>query len=214
MKFKATGTINVRSSPSINGNIIQQIPVGTIVESDQYSWKEVALANGVRGYCAANFLQEAPATKWFKPIRSDKFVVTQGFLVPDSVNYPKTGHHPGVDYGTQGEDDVPLYFCSDGEVIEIGINNSFGNYFFYYANEVDKTFLYFHLRDAAPAKGKYNGGVQCGIAGKTGQSQGIHLHLECMKGRKLSSDRATLYTSYSALVAVAENADAFIRARI
>lgn len=151
--------------------------------------------------------------KWHPPIRSDKFRVTQKFLNPDPM-YKITKHHPGTDYGTQGEDNVPLYFCADGEVIESGFRNAFGNYFFFYVPEADRTFIYFHLRDAAPAKGQYRSGDQCGITGKTGMSQGIHLHLECMRGRKTSADRGSLYISKDAIAEAAEDADAFIRSHL
>ena len=152
-------------------------------------------------------------TKRHPPIREDKFRPTQRFLNPDPL-YKITGHHPGTDYGTQGEDSVPLYFCADGEVIENGLHNAFGNYFFYYIPEVDHTFVYFHLRDTAPQKGTYKAGEQCGITGKTGLSQGIHLHLECMKGRKTSADRSRLYISKDAIAEAAEDADTFIRSRL
>lgn len=155
---------------------------------------------------------QSSTAKWHPPIREDKFRSTQKFLNPDPL-YKITGHHPGTDYGTQGEDGVPLYFCADGEVIESDLHNAFGNYFFYYVPEVDRTFVYFHLRDAAPQKGTYKTGTQCGITGKTGLSQGIHLHLECMKGRKTSADRARLYTSKDAIAEAAEDADALIRSR-
>src|SRR3989338_902774 len=155
-----------------------------------------------------------PSTaKWHPPIREDKFNPTQKFLNPDPL-YKITGHHPGTDYGTQGENNVPLHFCADGEVIENGLHNAFGNYFFYYVPEANRTFVYFHLRDAAPKKGIYKAGKQCGITGKTGLSQGIQLHLECMKGRKTSADRARLYISKDAIAEVAEDADALIRSRI
>ncbi|MDZ4247086.1 MAG: hypothetical protein U1D67_08200, partial [Dehalococcoidia bacterium] len=62
-------------------------------------------------------LPEVVKKKWNVPIRADKFKVTQRFLNPDPF-YERTKHHPGTDYGTQGEDNVPLYFCADGEVIE------------------------------------------------------------------------------------------------
>lgn len=153
-------------------------------------------------------------SKWFAPIRVDKFVVTQVFLAPDAATYPITGHHPGVDYGTQGTTDVPLYYCADGEVIESGLHASFGNYFFYFVPSVDRTFVYFHLQDIAPSKGVYNGGAQCGFAGKSGKAFGIHLHLECLKGKKTSADRAKLFTSFASLQNAAEDADAFIRGRI
>lgn len=151
--------------------------------------------------------------KWHPPIREDKFRLTQKFLNPDPI-YKITGHHPGTDYGTQGEDNVPLHFCADGEVIESGAHKAFGNYFFYYVPVADRTFVYFHLRDEAPAHGQYKAGQQCGITGETGMSAGIHLHLECMVGRKTSTDRARLYTSKDELAAAAEDADAFIRSRI
>lgn len=217
MKFKSKDTINLRSGASLNSPAIGKIQAGTIVESDEYNWKAVTLPDGRKGYCAGEYLEKViapPAPKWFAPIRADKFKLTQKFYEADWLNYPKTGHHPGADYGTQGEDNVPLYFCTDGEVIESGVSNYFGNYFFYYVAEVDRTFLYFHLRDKATALGKYKGGVQCGITGKTGLAFGAHLHIECMKGKKTSADRKNLYTSAAALLAAAEDPDAFLRARI
>ena len=153
--------------------------------------------------------------KWHSPIHADKFRVTQKFFTPDSKNYPKTGHHPGTDYGTQGADNIPLFYCADGEVIESGNNHKyFGNYFFYYVPEVDRTFVYFHLRDTAPVKGTYAVGEECGIAGNTGLSFGAHLHLECMKGRQTSADRSRLYSSPDALTVAAEDPDPFIRMRL
>lgn len=221
MKFKTTDSVNLRSEPNVNSLKIGSIPKGVVVESDEYEWKTVTLPDGTKGYCAATYLELVQETttaiksKWSAPIRADKFIVTQKFLSEDKVNYPKTGHHPGTDYGTQGEDNVPLFFCADGEVIETGANHKyFGNYFFYYVSEVDRTFVYFHLRDSLPTKGLHKTGEQCGIVGKTGLSFGIHLHLECIKGRKTSTDRANLYISKSSLVKVAEDADVFIRTRL
>jgi len=224
MKFKATDNINLRSSLGVDSTKIGSIPVGTIVESDEYAWKAVTLPDGKKGFCAATYLQpvqDIPPTpitksKWCAPIRPDKFIkCTRPFLEFNDVDYPKTKHHPGVDYGTKGETDVPLYFCADGEVIESSFDPKFlGNYFFFYVPEVDRTFAYFHLRNAAPAKGQYKVGMQCGIAGQTGYSKGIHLHLECLKGRKTSVNRSSLYSSKEALMTAAEDADVFIKARL
>lgn len=223
MKFKATDNINLRSGPGVDSLKIGNIPAGTVIESDEYSWKAVTLPDGKKGFCAATYLQpiqETPATPtksiWHTPIRSDKFVkCTRPFLEFNDVDYPKTKHHPGVDYGTKGEADVPLYFCADGEIIESGLDPKFlGNYFFFYVPEVDRTFAYFHLRDTAPVKGQYKTGVQCGIAGQTGYSKGIHLHLECLRGRKTSVNRISLYSSKEALMSAAEDADAFIKVRL
>ncbi len=155
-----------------------------------------------------------PKSNYAAPIRADKFIVTQVFNAPDPVNYPITGHHPGVDYGTQGATDVPCFFVTDGEVIESGLHPSFGNYFFYYCPGPDRTFVYFHLRDAAPHVGAYKAGQQAGIVGNTGLSQGTHLHLECMHGRQNSATRSKLLISAAALVVASEDANAFLRARI
>lgn len=222
MKFKATEGIKLRAGPGVDSPQIGSIAAGTILESDEYTWKAVTLSDGKKGYCAATYLEKVPDSPpseikpmWCMPIREDKFVITQKFLSPDAKNYPKTGVHPGVDYGTQGSDNVPLFFCADGEVIECGKDHKyFGNFFFYYVPSVDRTFAYFHLRDAPPTKGTYFAGKECGITGKTGLSFGIHLHLECIKGRKTSTDRAALFTSKSALSSAAEDADAFIRSRL
>lgn len=219
MKFKSTDNVNLRKEPRVDSPKLVVIPAGTIVESDEHAWKAVTLPDGTKGFCSAKYLEEVKeseaTTKWHVPIREDKFIVTQKFLNPDPVTYVKTGVHPGVDYGTQGENDVPLFFCADGEVIEAGANHKFfGNYFFYYIPEVDRTFVYFHLRDNPPVKGTYRDGEQCGITGKTGLSFGIHLHLECIKGRKNSTDRAKLYVSRESISTCAEDADAFIRARL
>lgn len=222
MRFKTTDKIKLRVGPSTNSPQIGSISEGIIVESDEHAWKAVILPDGTQGFCAAIYLEAVSdigispeRSTWHAPIRADKFTVTQAFLAPDKATYPKTGVHPGVDYGTQGATSVPLYFCADGEVIETGADHPyFGNYFFYYVAEVDRTFVYFHLRDTLPTEGLHWAGEQCGIAGKTGLSHGIHLHLECMKGRKTSADRAKLYTSKTALTKAAEDADAFVRSRL
>ncbi len=213
MKLKVTDTLNLRAGPTTTSAIMGKIPAGTVVESDKYSWKFVTLPDGRKGYCAADYL-EPVVSVWSVPIRADKFKLTQTFLNPDPVTYTKTGHHPGVDYGTQGETNVPLFFCADGEVIESGVSTSMGNYFFYYVSDVDRTFAYFHLKDKAPKKGVYKAGEQCGITGNTGLSHGIHLHLECLKGKKTSVERSALYTSKAGIIAAAEDADLFIRARL
>lgn len=213
MKFRATDDLNVRQQPAPTAAIVTTIPKGTVVDGDAATpWKSVTLVDGRKGFCSAQYLQ--PAGAWSRPIRADKFKITQAFLAPDAVTYPRTGHHPGVDYGTQGEDGVQLYYVADGEVIESGVHAQFGNYFFFYVPEVDRTFVYFHLKGSAPAKGQKFAAQVAGICGTTGLSYGIHLHLECMKGKKTSSDRAALYTSFEALKAAAEDADVLIRSKL
>lgn len=217
MRYKTTDRVKLRKTPNLKGEEIEVLAIGTIVDSDEYTWKEVTLKDGRKGYCAAEYLEKdtlLPLSKWFAPIDKNFFVVGQPFLNPDAETYPKCKHHPGVDYPLKGARDIKIYFCADGEVIESGVHSQFGNYFFYYVPEVDRTFAYFHLREIPPKKGKYKAGVQAGFVGTTGKSTGPHLHLECIKGKKTSAERISLYTSKEALMAVAEDADAFIRARL
>lgn len=167
-----------------------------------------AILNGI-----LKIIELLMATKFTHPI-PQKPRITQRFLVADSTNYPKTGVHPGVDYGTQGATMVPVYFVADGEVIESGFHGAFGNYFFLYVPGADRTFAYFHLAGVAPRVGPAKRGVACGFAGDTGQSDGIHLHLECIKGRVTSADRKRLFTSKENVAKYAEDADAFIKERL
>lgn len=160
--------------------------------------------------------------KWHPPIRGDKFSPFKDneFLKYDAETYPATKHHPGVDYSARGENGVTLHFCANGEIIESGhLERSLGNYFCFYVPEVDYTFVYCHLRDKAPADGQYEAGRIAGIAGNTGKSFGIHLHLECIKGRKRFADRMGIYKSEADLLKAAEdgtiqNADTFIKSRL
>lgn len=217
MKFRAKENVNVRSGPSAESAKVSMVPKGDIVESDEYSWKAVTLPNGTKGFCAAEFLepvaQAASAGAWTMPVPPESVRISQKFFEPNP-RYKITKRHPGVDYSTQGKPDVPVLYCADGEVIETGRHAAFGNYFFYYVPAADRTFAYFHLRDAAPAKGAYRSGERCDTAGNTGDSSGIHLHLECMRGRRTSVERGMLYNSAGALLAAAEDADAFIRSRL
>lgn len=166
--------------------------------------------------------KEEEAKKWYVPIRADKFSPYEEneFLKYDPETYPTTKHHPGIDYRTHSTNDVSLHFCADGEIIESGfLPKSLGNYFCFYVPEVDHTFIYCHLCDTPPPKGKYNVGVQAGIAGTTGKSTGIHLHLECIKGRHTFASRMQIYTSETNLLQAAKdgtikNADAFIRSNL
>lgn len=161
-------------------------------------------------------------SKWHPPIHPDKFSTNKEneFLKFDPETYRTTKHHPGVDYATHGDIDVPLHFCSDGEVIESGyLENSLGNYFCFYIPEIGHTFIYCHLRDKAPIKGIYKVGELAGVAGNTGKSYGVHLHLECIKGRKTFADRMQIYTSEANLLQAAKddiikNADEFIRSHL
>lgn len=152
--------------------------------------------------------------RWYSPIEDRFFKVTQEWLAHDAESYPKTQTHPGVDFGTQGTKNVKLFFCADGEVIESGFHKSFGNYFFYFVESVNKTFVYFHGANNAPEKGIYKGGEYAMTCGETGLHFGIHLHLECINGRVDSAKRSQLYTSKQAIIDCSEDAYLFLKERI
>ncbi len=165
----------------------------------------------VTGELEQCFIPTQKDTIWHIPIREDKFKLTQGFLNYDPDTYKITQHHPGVDYGTQGDIDIPAHAVCDGEIVDRGeFHKSFGNFVFLYVPIVDRTFVYFHLKDIPPQLGPVKSGDILGIVGQTGLSYGIHLHLECLKGRKTSSDRGRLFTSLDNVKLYAEDADIFI----
>ncbi len=143
-------------------------------------------------------IEAVKAVTWYLPVKSEKAVMTSGYMVVNWTDYPKTGHHPGVDYDVPGDEDVQLQFCGNGDVVDRGefsniqrypLAKWLGNYFFLYVPSIDRTFLYAHLREAPPALGQVNAGDPCGIAGKTGTANGIHLHFECWKGRRTANTR-------------------------
>jgi hypothetical protein len=89
---------------------------------------------------------------WHPPINLKKFNATQAYGVPNLV-YSVLKHHPGSDYGTQGEDGWSAYIVHDGVVTDIGAwQRSIGNYIFYYCADIDRTFAQFHHRDPLTLK--------------------------------------------------------------
>ncbi len=220
MKFKATDNLNLRSGPSVTSPAIGQIPAGTIVESDEYTWKAVTLPDGKKGFCAAAYLQavpEPPPMQWSRPMPAAKFVVTQTYLKQDWTLYPKFGHHTGVDYGAQGQTGIPLFACADGEIVYREVANStwgasLGNHAALYVPSVDKSFLYCHMAAAPHALGMVKSGDQIGIMGQTGLSAGIHLHLEGFHGRFNIAQRT--FASLNDIKQKTFDADLFIRPRV
>ena len=91
--------------------------------------------------------------------------------------------HEGQDvFATAG---TPLVAIRDGTVVEIGDDGGRGNYLAIWSPEVDRTFLYLHMRDPTPlAVGdQVEGGARVGAVGCTGSCWGDHLHLEMRAGR-------------------------------
>jgi murein DD-endopeptidase MepM/ murein hydrolase activator NlpD len=80
---------------------------------------------------------------------------------------------------------TPLVAIRDGIVVEIGDDGGRGNYVAIWNPEVDRTFVYLHMR--APTKhamgDSVHGGDRVGAVGCTGSCWGDHLHLEMRVGR-------------------------------
>jgi murein DD-endopeptidase MepM/ murein hydrolase activator NlpD len=80
---------------------------------------------------------------------------------------------------------TPLVAIRDGTVVEIGDDGGRGNYVAIWSPEVDRTFLYLHMRAPTPlAVGdQVEGGTRVGAVGCTGSCWGDHLHLEMRAGK-------------------------------
>lgn len=85
----------------------------------------------------------------------------------------KRNFHYGVDYAC-GK--VPLYALGEGVVYKRGYDKSAGNYV--YVKYGGVAVAYFHLTSIAVKKGqKVHKGTRLGIAGTTGSSTGVHVHI-------------------------------------
>jgi murein DD-endopeptidase MepM/ murein hydrolase activator NlpD len=80
---------------------------------------------------------------------------------------------------------TPLAAIRDGSVVETGDDGGRGNYVAIWSPEVDRTFLYLHMRAPTPlAVGDtVDGGERVGAVGCTGSCWGDHLHFEMRAGR-------------------------------
>jgi murein DD-endopeptidase MepM/ murein hydrolase activator NlpD len=79
----------------------------------------------------------------------------------------------------------PLVSIRDGSVVETGDDGGRGHYVAIWSREVDRTFVYLHMRAPTPhAVGdQVEGGAPVGAVGCTGSCWGDHLHLEMRAGR-------------------------------
>jgi murein DD-endopeptidase MepM/ murein hydrolase activator NlpD len=79
---------------------------------------------------------------------------------------------------------TPLVAVRDGSVVETGDDGGRGNYVAIWSPEVDRTFVYLHMRAPTPlAVGDaVEGGARVGAVGCTGSCWGDHLHLEMRAG--------------------------------
>ena len=94
---------------------------------------------------------------WAAPVDKKYFKVNNGFLAYNPTLYPKTKHHPGVDYPTLGDTRAAVYACGDGLVIftcsqydssRVSMYANFlGNCVAIYIPSAGFSFLYCHLSD-------------------------------------------------------------------
>lgn len=115
---------------------------------------------------------------------------------------PVTGQteiHRGLDIATGGND--PVYSMLDGIIHSKGTSSSRGNWVIVYNNNSSSPYygyatLYMHLRDPVSYSvgDSVLVGQQVGIEGTTGQSTGIHLHVEMQDLNRWGGEWHSSYT--------------------
>ena len=99
-----------------------------------------------------------------------------------SVWWEEPRNHRGLDIATPSSlGNVPLYSMCNGTVVRNDWDeNGYGNYIIMKDIESGMGFLYGHLAEPSPKKvgDTVAIGEQVGLEGSTGDSTGIHLHLE------------------------------------
>ena len=103
------------------------------------------------------------------------------FYVTSVFGVQETRTHRGIDIATPTADgNVPLYSMCNGIILVNKWNDSYGNYIIIKDNTSGLGFLYAHMQYASPlAVGEtVEIGQFVGYEGTTGNSTGIHLHLE------------------------------------
>lgn len=101
------------------------------------------------------------------------------FVTAKAGIYPSGGYHSGLDISTGINS--RLYSICNGTVIGKGYQeNGYGNYIIIKDNESDFAFLFGHMRDSALKEigDNISIGEQFGVEGTTGNSTGIHVHID------------------------------------
>lgn len=111
------------------------------------------------------------------------------FFSPQRKN-PVTGilkPHSGCDIGWYGTDDK-VYAMASGKVVVPKYSNTAGNYI-WIEHGNGYTSVYSHLKTILVKNGQHiKQGYPIGIKGTTGNSTGVHLHLELIKHHTFSND--------------------------
>lgn len=103
------------------------------------------------------------------------------FYVTSVFGIQETRTHRGLDIATPTADgNVPLYSMCNGTLLVNKWNDSYGNYIIIKDNTTGIGFLYAHMQYSSPLKvgESVEIGQYVGNEGTTGNSTGIHLHLE------------------------------------
>ena len=85
MYANVTTTLNVRTGPGTDFEILTSIPANTVVtrikkqEGDGETWDKVTLANGIVGYCFSTYLKKLNETEW--NISFDKSLKINGNVI-------------------------------------------------------------------------------------------------------------------------------------
>lgn len=107
---------------------------------------------------------------------------------------PRWGtEHRGADLA--GPEGTPIYAARDGEVIEAGPADGFGNWIIIRhevdGKQVDTVYGHMWNHGVLVSKGdKVGGGEEIGLIGNNGQSTGAHLHFEIWEGGRLNGGTA------------------------
>jgi len=109
------------------------------------------------------------------PIAQYQDNISQTYGEKNSVWYPLTGRHIGVDY--KCPINTRVVAPKEGEVITAGKSRSLGNYCYYEYTLDGQTFVerWLHL-SLIPRIGTYKAGEQVAYTGNTGNSSGSHFH--------------------------------------
>lgn len=107
------------------------------------------------------------------------FINKTFYVTAMAGRYPSGGYHSGLDISTEAND--PLYSICDAIVIEKSFQDGgYGNYIVFKDKNSDFAFLYGHMKEPALVNvgDEILTGQQVGIEGTTGNSTGIHTHIE------------------------------------
>jgi murein DD-endopeptidase MepM/ murein hydrolase activator NlpD len=107
------------------------------------------------------------------------------FGAPDARFGAWRGGHRHEGQDVFAEPGTPLVAVRDGRVVESGDDGGRGNYIAIWSPEVDRTFVYLHMRapTGLAVGDAVAGGERVGAVGCTGSCWGDHLHLEMRAGR-------------------------------